>query len=72
MEAMRRRSFLTAIAAAFVAPDPEGLLWQPGKRMISIPRPSRVVLYTRFEMDLPLIASKWHRDFPWRTIVVME
>lgn len=34
---MRRRSFLAAIAAAFVSPDPERLLWQPGKKLISLP-----------------------------------
>jgi len=40
---MRRRSFLAAIAAAFVAPDPERLLWQPGQNLISIPAAPKVV-----------------------------
>lgn len=36
---MNRRSFLAAAAALLVAPDPEQLLWRPGARLISIPRP---------------------------------
>lgn len=35
---MSRRSFLAAMAAAFVA-DPERLLWVPGQKLISIPKP---------------------------------
>jgi hypothetical protein len=35
---MNRRGFLSAIAGAFVA-DPEKLLWVPGAKLISIPRP---------------------------------
>ena len=34
-----RRSFLAGLAVAFVA-DPERLLWVPGKKLISIPKPS--------------------------------
>jgi hypothetical protein len=37
---MNRRGFLATIAAALVA-DPEKLLWEPNKKFISIPRPSR-------------------------------
>jgi hypothetical protein len=38
---MNRRGFLTAIAAtlAGAALDPEKLLWEPGKKLISIPNP---------------------------------
>lgn len=38
---LSRRGFLGAIAAALVA-DPERLLWVPGKKIISIPKPQRV------------------------------
>lgn len=40
-----RRAFLSALAAAFVL-DPEKLLWQPGAKLISIPKPRRF-----FELD---------------------
>jgi hypothetical protein len=33
-----RRGFLAALAAGFVI-DPERLLWVPGKKLISIPKP---------------------------------
>lgn len=36
---MTRRSFLAAVAAAFVAPDADELLWRPGARLISVPAP---------------------------------
>jgi hypothetical protein len=39
---MTRRGFLGAIAAALVAPDPEQLLWRPGAKLISIPRPAPI------------------------------
>lgn len=42
-----RRSFLAALAAAFVAPDPERLLWVPGARVISVPAP-RTLDYAAF------------------------
>lgn len=32
-----RRGFLSVLMAAAVAPDPERLLWTPGKKLISIP-----------------------------------
>jgi len=35
---MNRRSFLAALSAAFVA-DPERLLWRPGAKLISVPKP---------------------------------
>lgn len=35
---MNRRAFLEAIAGA-IAADPERLLWRPGAKLISIPRP---------------------------------
>lgn len=36
---MNRRGFLATFAAALVA-DPEKLLWEPNKKLISIPKPS--------------------------------
>jgi len=38
MEAMKRRSFLGALVAGFTL-DPERLLWQRERKMISIPAP---------------------------------
>lgn len=38
---MNRRGFLAALAGAFVV-DPERALWVPGKKLISIPKPSNV------------------------------
>lgn len=40
-----RRGFLASLAAALVAPDPERLLWRPGARLISIPRPASPISY---------------------------
>lgn len=34
---MTRRNLIKALVGAFVAPDPERLLWTPGKKLISIP-----------------------------------
>lgn len=72
--AMRRRSFLAAIAAAFVAPDPEKLLWVPGKKVISVPppvtvpAPRKLKLYSRYElMDVTTHSSV----YPWRTLVAV-
>jgi hypothetical protein len=39
LTAPSRRVFLAALAGAFVV-DPERLLWVPGKKVISIPKPS--------------------------------
>ena len=37
---LNRRGFLTSLAAALVAPvDPDRLLWVPGARLYSIPKP---------------------------------
>ena len=36
-----RRGFLASLAAALTL-DPERLLWVPGKRVVSIPKPARV------------------------------
>lgn len=38
---MNRRSFLSVLAATLVA-DPERALWVPGKKLISIPKPTIV------------------------------
>lgn len=72
---MRRRSFLAAIAAAFVAPDPEKLLWQPGKKLISIPAPRKVVplhpsrvIYSRFVVDVTTHSSR----HPWANFVEVQ
>lgn len=51
---MNRRSFLAALAGAFVA-DPERLLWVPGKKMISIPKPQS---WDRFENWGEIIISE--------------
>ena len=40
---MNRRLFLGAIASAFVA-DPERLLWRPGAKLISIPKPRKLLI----------------------------
>jgi len=48
MRGIDRRGFLASIAAAFVC-DPERLLWEPGKKLISIPPAmpvGRVQFYT--------------------------
>lgn len=44
MKNLNRRGFLAAVAAAFVV-DPEKLLWRPGTKLISIPKPKRRLLY---------------------------
>lgn len=48
---MNRRGFLGLLgaAAAGIALDPERLLWTPGKKLISIPKP---VLMTRWGSDV--------------------
>lgn len=38
---MNRRNFLSVLAASF-ALDPERLLWKPGAKLISIPKPKPV------------------------------
>lgn len=67
---MRRRSFLAAIAAAFVAPDPEKLLWQPGKKLISIPAAQvaapEPVCYIAQILDVTTHAT----PSPWRGFIV--
>ncbi len=35
---MTRRGFLGALLGTAVSPDPERLLWVPGRKLISIPR----------------------------------
>lgn len=39
---MNRRSFLAALAGVAAAYDPERLLWVPGVRTISIPKPAPI------------------------------
>lgn len=46
-----RRSFLAAVAAAFVV-DPERLLWVPGKKLISIPSVQRIPLRVMAAFDI--------------------
>ena len=41
---MNRRGFLTALCAAIAAPpDPDKLLWTPGKKLISIPSGKKLI-----------------------------
>jgi hypothetical protein len=42
---VNRRGFLSALIAAGTAAaiDPEKLLWEPGRKLISIPKPRRIV-----------------------------
>lgn len=44
-----RRGFLSVLLAAAVAPDPERLLWTPGKKLISIPAPMVPAGFDDFE-----------------------
>lgn len=54
---MNRRGFLGALTAAVAGAtlDPERLLWEPGKKLISIPKPKPLneleKAYERFEKD---------------------
>jgi hypothetical protein len=49
---MNRRGFLSllGIGAATAAVDPERLLWVPGRKLISIPKPSGNRFLTRQEI----------------------
>lgn len=41
---MNRRGFLTALCAALAAPpDPDKLLWTPGKKLISVPSGKKLI-----------------------------
>lgn len=55
---LNRRGFLTALAGAFVAPDPEKLLWVPGKKLISVPKAPRVEVC----IFPPLPMPAWYVD----------
>lgn len=60
---MNRRSFLSSLIGAGVAAtlDPEKLLWEPGKKLISIPKPlpfQRTVILWHGEMKVRYI-SEW-------------
>ena len=47
MDGINRRGFFGLLAGGLVAAaDPERLLWTPGKRLISIPRPRGTQLLT--------------------------
>ncbi len=48
---MKRREFIAALAGAFVAPDPDKLLWKPGAKLISIPEKRFVVRYSFDEVQ---------------------
>lgn len=67
--AMRRRSFLAAIAAAFVAPDPEKLLWVPKRKVISIPAPRKVELATPVALEAIVEDVTTHSSV-WREMIV--
>lgn len=66
---MRRRSFLAAIAAAFVAPDPEKLLWLPGKKVISVPPARKVELATPVAWQA-IVEDVTTLSDPWRKYLV--
>ncbi len=66
---MRRRSFLAAIAAAFVAPDPEKLLWVPGKKVISVPPARKVELATPVAWQA-IVEDVTTLSDPWRKYLV--
>jgi hypothetical protein len=44
--AMNRRTFFSLLGAGAVAADPERLLWVPGAKTISIPRPALPVMFS--------------------------
>lgn len=60
---MNRRSFLAAMAGAFVA-DPERLLWVPGRKLISIPKPHQLEAASYYWWpDGPIVEAYWiHAD----------
>ncbi len=62
---MNRRGFLTTLAAGLVAPDPEKLLWVPGRKLISIPRPGN---HCRDQVTMEMLQHiqmfNWVRDHP--------
>lgn len=47
---LNRRGFLTILSGALLAPDPEKLLWQPGKRLISIPSGRKLIGVERYSI----------------------
>lgn len=51
---MNRRSFIAQmIAAGLVATiDPERLLWEPGRKLISIPKPPPLVFHVSYALKL--------------------
>lgn len=50
---LNRRGFLAMLTAAFVA-DPERLLWIPGKKLISVPKP----YFPPYVSEAEIIASR--------------
>lgn len=50
---MNRRAFLGALLAAFVV-DPERLLWIPGRKLVSIPKPRPRFLTSDMILDQAL------------------
>jgi hypothetical protein len=55
-----RRGFFGVLAAAIAGAtlDPERLLWEPGKKLISIPKPVMVQVHTRAE-GLGFLGFSW-------------
>lgn len=54
---MNRRAFFATLTAGLAAAaDPERLLWTPGKKLISIPKPQRI------EFDVAY-GYLWHRIY---------
>lgn len=78
---MNRRSFFSSLGAlaATAVIDPEKLLWQPGKKLISIPAPARLLPYQRAiiaaiqelnQRPFDLLSAKlalWHNWVPGYT-----
>ncbi len=70
---MNRRSFLASLAAAFVV-DPERLLYVPGKKLISIPKPALVTTgwadKPAFDLgDMVAIQDWWKADPRTRCVI---
>lgn len=73
---MNRRAFLASLAAAIAAPavDPEKLLWTPGAKLISIPKPAPMAWPPAFS-PAPLLfhsISLRFEEIVWVTLATPE
>lgn len=81
---MNRRAFLSLVGAGLTAAaDPERLIWQPGRKLISIPNPPVFVSgaqimhyykqmdadFLRWQDSLRTMRLEAWRTMPWATIV---